>query len=145
MAAPDLYEDGRFRDEQPFHEDERSIGQLFSELAAETRMLIRQEVELAKTEMTEKAARVGKDAGMMGAGGILMYTGALVLLAALVIGLGHLMGYGLAALLVGIVLTGAGAAMAMSARKDLKRASLSPDRTKRTVEETKLWLKEQTR
>lgn len=153
MAAPDLYEQGR----TPLAEahtnvtrsgavdDDRSVGELFSELATETRTLIRQELELAKTEMTEKATRVGKDAALIGAGGIIAWMGAFVLLAAAVIGLGHLVGYGLAALIIGLIVVGVGVAMAMKGKSDLSQASLSPDRTKESVKETKQWLKEQTR
>ncbi|HEU5163558.1 MAG TPA: phage holin family protein [Thermoanaerobaculia bacterium] len=133
MAAPDFYE------------DRRSLGELFSELTSETRTLIRQEIELAKTELTEKATRAGKDAAMMTAGGILVYAGLLVLLGALVIGLGHLIGYGFAALIVGLAVAGAGAGMVLAGKKDLKNASLAPDRTRRSIKETTQWLKEQRR
>jgi hypothetical protein len=37
---------------------DRSIGELFAELASETGLLIRQEVALAKIELTKKANRV---------------------------------------------------------------------------------------
>jgi len=40
---------------------DRSLGELFSELSQETNTLIRQEVNLAKTEMSQKASRVGKE------------------------------------------------------------------------------------
>ncbi|HEY0593007.1 MAG TPA: phage holin family protein [Thermoanaerobaculia bacterium] len=140
MATPD-----RYPVSHEHEADERSIGELLSDLTRETRTLIRQEIELATTELSEKAARKGKDLGMMAAGGFLAYAGALVLLAALVIGLGHLIGYGWAALLVGIVVTGAGAILILGARKDMQKTNLSPDRTKRSIKETKLWLKEQTR
>lgn len=142
MAAPDLYEVGRGGNGRMAHND-TSIGELFSELTSEARTLVRQEIELAKAEMTEKATRVGKDAGMITAGGIIAWMGAFVLLAAAVIGLGHLIGYGLSALIIGVIVTGAGLAIAMKGRNDLKQASLSPDRTKATMKETKLWLKEQ--
>ncbi len=48
--------------------DERTLGELFSELAQETSTLVRQEVNLAKTEMSQKASRVGKDVGFLAAG-----------------------------------------------------------------------------
>ena len=43
--------------------DDRSIGELFAELSRETTALLRQEVQLAKAEMTQKASRVGKNVG----------------------------------------------------------------------------------
>lgn len=49
--------------------DDRSIGELFAELAQESATLVRQEVQLAKTEMSQKASRVGKDVGFLAAGG----------------------------------------------------------------------------
>lgn len=144
MAVHDFYErDSSYGNGRA--SEERSMGELFSELTSEARTLVRQEIELAKTEMTEKATRVGKDAGMITAGGIIAYMGAFVLLAAAVIGLGHLIGYASSALIVGLIVVGVGVALAMKGRSDLKQASLSPDRTKQTVKETKLWLKEQKR
>lgn len=121
-----------------------SLGELFSELTTETRTLLRQELELAKTELTEKASRAGRDAGIMAGGAVVLCMGLLVLAAAAVIGLGHLIGYGLSALIVGIVIAGVGAAMALSAKKDLQKMTLTPEETKKTVKETKLWLKQQT-
>lgn len=125
------------------HAEEHTLGELFSELTAETRTLVRQELELAKTEMSQKAAVVGKDVGLMTAGGLVLYTGLLVLVAAAVIGLGYLIGYALSALIIGIIISGAGAAMALSAKKDLQRTSLAPEETKKTMKETKTWMKAQ--
>jgi hypothetical protein len=56
-------------------QDDRSLGELFSALATDTSTLVRQEVELAKTEMTQKATRVGKDIGFLLAGGAVAYAG----------------------------------------------------------------------
>lgn len=123
--------------------EEHSLGELFSELTTETRTLVRQELELAKTEMSQKAAVVGKDVGLITAGGVILYTGVLVLIAAAVIGLGHLIGYGLSALIIGVVIAGAGAAMALSAKKDLQKTTLAPVETKKTMKETKTWIKAQ--
>lgn len=125
------------------HAEEHTLGELFSELTTETRTLVRQELELAKTEMSQKAATVGKDVGLMTAGGVILYTGLLVLVAAAVIGLGYLIGYALSALIIGVLISGAGAAMALSARKDLQKTSLAPEETKKTMKETKTWIKAQ--
>jgi hypothetical protein len=65
--------------------DDRSLGELFQELSRETSLLIRQEVALAKTEMTEKAQQLGKDAGFLGAGGAIAYAGFIVILGGLAI------------------------------------------------------------
>ena len=47
---------------------DRSIGDLFSELANETALLIRQEIALAKVELTHTATRVGRNVGFLGLG-----------------------------------------------------------------------------
>src|SRR5918998_1553218 len=49
--------------------DDRSLGELFTELAQETSTLVRQEVNLAKTEMSQKASTAGRHAGVLAAGG----------------------------------------------------------------------------
>ena len=55
--------------------DDRSLGELFSELTQETRTLVRQEVDLAKSEMSQKASRLGKDIGFLAAGGLWLMRG----------------------------------------------------------------------
>src|SRR5688572_32520974 len=47
---------------------DRSLGELFSDLSQQTGELIRQEMRLAKAELSEKAADVGRHAMMIGAG-----------------------------------------------------------------------------
>src|ERR687894_566887 len=91
--------------------EDRSLGELFAELARETSTLVRQEVELAKTEMSQKASEVGKDAGLLGAGGAVAYAGFLAIMAALIIGLGQLIPLWLSALVVGLVVGGIGYAL----------------------------------
>jgi len=70
--------------------NDRSIGELFAELAKETGTLVRQEVALARTEMTQKAAEVGRNVGFLAVGGLIVYAGLLAILAAVVIGLASL-------------------------------------------------------
>jgi uncharacterized membrane protein YqjE len=49
----------------------RSTGELLQRLAGETSVLVRQELDLAKAEMTEKGKRAGRGAGMFGAAGVI--------------------------------------------------------------------------
>ena len=49
---------------------ERSIPELMKQLSEETATLVRQEVELAKAELTDKAKRGGLGAGALGAAGL---------------------------------------------------------------------------
>ena len=65
--------------------DDRSLGELFSELAQDTSTLVRKEVQLAKTEMSQKASRVGKDVGFLAVGGAVAYAGLLAVLAGVIV------------------------------------------------------------
>lgn len=126
------------------HGDERSLGDLFAELANETTTLVRQEIQLAKAEMTQKATSAGRDVGMIGAGGALAYAGLLALIAALIIGLGRFMPMWLSALIVGIVVIGIGYALIQRGLTALKHIDPTPQQTIQTLKEDKEWAKEQT-
>lgn len=70
---------------------DRSIGELFSELASETSILIQQEIALAKVELTQKATHVGRSIGYLILGGAVAYAALLALLAAIIIVLANVM------------------------------------------------------
>jgi len=129
----------------PERQEERSIGELFAELARETSTLVRQEVQLAKTEMTQKASQVGKDAGMIGAGGAIAYAGLLAIIAGIIFGLGELIPLWVAALLVGVVVGGIGYFIIQRGVGALKRADLTPRETINSLKEDTEWAKDQTR
>jgi hypothetical protein len=126
-------------------QDEKSLGQLIGDLAGETRTLVRQEIDLAKTEMTEKAAFVGKNAGAAATGGMVVLMGALPIIAGIVIALGHQIGYATAAFIVGVALVAIGAFMTLKALKALKSEPLAPVKTKTQLKETTQWAREQIR
>lgn len=123
--------------------EERSLGDLFSELAAETGTLIRQEVALAQAELTAKAAKVGKNVGFLAVGGAIAYAALLSILAGIVIGLSYLMPAWLAALLVGVAVGIAAFVLISSALKALKETSLKPAETVESIKEDAQWLKNQ--
>jgi hypothetical protein len=123
--------------------EERSLGQLFAELTEESRTLVRQEIQLAKAELSEKVAGVGTDIGSMVGGVAVLYAGFLVLLAALVIGLAHVIGAGWAALLVAVVALAAGGWLVSRGLNDIRSRNLKPEKTVASLKETKQWAKEQ--
>jgi tetrahydromethanopterin S-methyltransferase subunit G len=124
--------------------EERSLGELFAELSQETSTLVRQEVALAKAEMSQQASRVGKDIGFLAVGGAILYAGFLVILAAVTIILAEFMPWWLSTLLVGIVVAGVGFGLVQKGRKDLKQTNLVPQQTIETLKEDKEWAKQQT-
>ena len=126
-------------------QDNRSLGELFSALAADTGTLVRQEVELAKTEMTQKATRVGKDIGFLLAGGAVAYAGFLAILAAIAIGLGQLgLPWWVATLLVGLVVAGIGGFLVLRGISALRQETPLPQQTIDTLKEDAEWAKAQT-
>ncbi len=125
--------------------DDRTLGELFSELAQETSTLVRQEVNLAKTEMSQKASRVGKDVGFLAAGGVVAYAGLLAILAAVIVVLDTFLPLWLAALLVGLVVVAVGYSLIKKGLDALKREDLAPRQTMETLKEDGQWIKDQTR
>ncbi len=126
-------------------QDNRSLGELFGDLAQNTGTLVRQEVELAKTEMTQKATRVGKDIGFLLAGGAVAYAGFLAILAAIAIGLGQLgVPWWIAALLVGLVVAGVGGFLVMRGLSALRQETAVPQQTIETLKEDAEWAKAKT-
>ncbi len=123
--------------------DERSLGDLFSELANETSLLIRQEVALAQVEVTEKAGKVGKNVGYLAVGGAVGYAALLAVLAAAIIGLGNFIPLWLSALIVGAVVGIIAYFMVSSALTALKNTDLKPKQTVETLKEDAQWLKRQ--
>jgi hypothetical protein len=124
--------------------DERSLADLFTELARETSTLVRQEVQLAKAELTQSATEAGRAVAFLLVGGAVAYAGVLFLLLAVVYGLieAGLDGW-LAAGLVGLIVVVIGAVLVMRARASLSAASLAPRRTVESLKEDTEWAKEQ--
>lgn len=126
--------------------DERSLGELFGDLAKETSDLVRQEVQLAKTEMTQKVSAVGKDAGMIAAGGFVAYAGLLALIATVIIALGQLgVPWWLSALIVGVVVAAVGYFLIQKGINAIKRTNMAPKQTIQTLKEDRQWASEQMR
>lgn len=121
-------------------QDDRSLGELFSELSRETGLLVRKEVELATTELTAKAKVAGTHAATIAAGGALAHAGLLVFLAALVIGLAQLgLEPWLSALIIAVLTIGVGYFLVNTGLKNLRRTSIAPTQTIETLKETSTW------
>jgi hypothetical protein len=120
--------------------DDRSLGELFTELSRETAQLVRKEVQLATAEMTSKARTAATGAGIAAAGGALVHAGLLVLLAAIVIGLAEIgVAPWLSALLVAIVTMVAGYVLVNKGLVQVKRTGIAPTQTIETLKETATW------
>jgi uncharacterized membrane protein YqjE len=122
---------------------DRSIGELFSELANETGLLIRQEIALAKVELTEKASRVGLNVGFLVLGGAIAYAALLAFLAALIMLLANVMPWWAAALVVAVLVGIVAAVLISKALTALKKTDLAPRQTVETLKEDAQWAKQQ--
>jgi hypothetical protein len=125
--------------------DERSIGELLSQLANDTTKLLRQEVRLAKVELGQKAADAGKRVGLIAVGGAVAYAGVLAIVAALIVLLADFIALWLAALVIGVALAGIGYVLIQQQLAALKQLDPSPRATVETLKEDKEWVKEQMR
>jgi hypothetical protein len=126
--------------------DNRSLGELLSDLSRETATLIRQEVTLARSELTYSVARVGRHAALIIGGGAIAYAGVLAIVAALVLALIRL---GItpwaAALVGGIAVLTLGYLLAQRGLTALRRDQLTPAQTVETMRENAAWAKNQLR
>lgn len=123
--------------------EDRTLGDLFTDLTRDFRTLVRQEIDLAKTESTEKAKKAGKHVAFIGAGGFVAYAGFIAIVFAVAYLLGEVMPLWLSTLLVGAAVTLAGYMLIQSGLKGLKHTDFSLKRTAETLKEDKQWLKEE--
>jgi hypothetical protein len=123
---------------------ETSIGQLIGDISDDLSTLFRQEVELAKAEVRQEAAKAGKAAGMLGAAGFAGYMTVLLLSFAVVYGLSNVIDAGWAALIVAVVWAIAGGVLYANGRRKLRAVDPVPHRTVETVKEDVQWLKNPT-
>ena len=119
---------------------EPTLGELFHDLTKESRLLLRQEVQLAKAELKESATRMGRGAGFIGAAGVLAGVAGLSLTAAIVAILATFMAVWLAALIVGVVLGGIAFVLASTGLSMIKHTEVAPRETIETVREDVVWL-----
>jgi uncharacterized membrane protein YqjE len=107
----------------PRTDDDRSVGELVNRLSQQTSTLIRQELQLAQTELQEKGKRVGIGAGMFGGAGLVALYGVGALVAAAIIGIGTLLDPWIAAVIVGVVLLAVAGILALLGRKQVERGT----------------------
>ena len=137
MAAPDT-------SSQDLHD--QSIPDLLKRLSEETTTLVRQEIELAKAEATEKGKKAGVGAGLVGGGGIVALLAAGALTAAIIMALDQAMAGWLAALIVALVYGAVAGVLALQGKEKLQEAGPPvPEQTIETVKEDARWAKTQAR
>ncbi len=116
--------------------EDSSLGDLLGQLAEKIATLVRQEMALARAEVSQKATRFGRDAGYVAAGGLVAYAGFLAIVAAVIVGLATAgLPWWLSALLVGVVVAVVGYLILRSGLDGLKKSDLTPTQTMETLRE----------
>lgn len=123
--------------------ENKPLGELFADLAGEVSNLVRQEVALAKAEVSQKAKFVGKNVGYLVIGGAVAYAAMLAILAAIAMLLARVMPDWGATLLVGVVVGCVGWMLIGKARSALQETELTPQQTVETLKEDAAWVKQQ--
>ena len=123
----------------PQAKQDRSLGELLGELTHEITTLVRQEITLARVEMSDKAANIGKQLGLLAIGGALAYSGVLAVVAALVIILAMVVGvsWWASALIVGVVVAAIGGILVKKGLDAIRHQDLVPRQTLETLKEIK--------
>jgi uncharacterized membrane protein YqjE len=115
---------------------ERSTAELLKQLSDQTATLVRQELELAKVELTAKGKQAGVGAGMFGAAGMVGLYALGALTAAIILALSLAVAGWLAALIVAVVYGAIAGALALSGRTRVARGvPPTPEQTVETVKE----------
>jgi MFS family permease len=122
--------------------NDASTADLIKQLSEQTSRLVRQEMELARTELTIKGKRAGAGAGMFGAAGVIgLYAGG-ALIAAIIGALSLAMDVWLAALIVAVVLGAVAAVIALAGKKKVQEALPPvPEDSVESVKEDVQWTK----
>ena len=119
------------------------LGDLLGDLATSMSNLVRQEVALAKVEITQKATYVGRNVGYLVIGGAVAYAALLAILAAVIMLLAKVMPHWGSALIVGAVVGAIGWMLIGKAMAALQQTDLTPRETVETLKEDATWMKQQ--
>jgi uncharacterized membrane protein YqjE len=122
---------------------DHGTGELIKDLSGQVSRLVRQEVELAKLEMTEKGKKLGVGAGMLAGAAVAMLLMLASLTAFLIIVLALAMPWWAAALIVAAVWGVIAAVLALRGRDKVREMGKPvPEQSIETVKEDVQWLKE---
>jgi uncharacterized membrane protein YqjE len=147
MSTADQLHEGRVgatgQTREELHEE--SFGELLSGLASDMSTLIKQEVELAKVEVSAKAKKAGKGVGLLAGAGVAGLLVLMTLTALLVVALDAALELWLAILLVLLLWAVVAGVLALAGRSALRQAAPPvPEQTVDTVKEDVRWAKHPT-
>lgn len=127
----------------PGSTDGRSLGDIVRDVASDLSTLVRQELDLAKTEVKEEAARAGKGAGLLGGAGVAAHLVLLFLSLALMYLLDNWMPIEVSALITAILWLIVAVVLGMAGKKALQSANPQLPETQRSLKEDAEWARQQ--
>jgi uncharacterized membrane protein YqjE len=133
----------RMNEQRSTNLENKPLGDLFGDLASEMSNLVRQEVALARVEISQKAKYAGRNIGYLVVGGAVAYAALLAVLAAVIMLLDKVMPAWGAALLVGVVVAAIGWLLVGKAMSALQQMEVTPRETVETLKEDAAWMKQQ--
>jgi hypothetical protein len=123
--------------------DQASIAELMRQLSDQSSKLARQEVELAKAELTEKGRSLGIGLGEFGAAGLVGVLALGALTAALILALSEAVDGWLAALVVTVVYLAVAGVLALAGKRRAEEATpAAPERATASVKQDVAAIKE---
>jgi hypothetical protein len=121
----------------------RSLGEIVGDITQDMSTLIRQEMDLATSEMKREFTKLGKGAGMFGGAGVAGLLTLIFLSLALTYLLDNWIPVELAALIVALIWGAVAAVLALRGRKEIKNANPDLPVTQQTLKEDAQWAKTQ--
>jgi Flp pilus assembly protein TadB len=123
--------------------DDRSLGDLVGELTRDLGQLMRQEVQLAKTELKEEASKAGHAAGRLTAAAVLGHLCALLAALAVAWAIGEAIPVWAGLAIVAAVLGVVAFVLYSRGRTEMQQIQPLPQQTFETLEEDARWAKAQ--
>jgi hypothetical protein len=125
---------------------EPGLMELVRSLADDLGTLVRQEIELARMEVTRTVRQTVADGVWMATGVAVAAVGALCLVLAMALGLGALLGsYWLGTLITGLALVLVGGAFLLKGLRNLRKREFLPIRTTESLREDARWARDEAR
>ena len=110
----------------PGSQETRSIGEILGDVSKDVSTLMRQEVTLAKAELTQSATNAGKGVGMFAGAAVGGFLFLLFLSTALMWALGGKIGYGWSSLIVAVLWAIIAVILALVGKKELQKVKGVP-------------------
>jgi Na+-transporting NADH:ubiquinone oxidoreductase subunit NqrB len=125
--------------------EERSAASVLQNIVKDLRDIVRSEIQLAKTEMSEKATKAGQGAGMLGTASVLGLLAAAALVTTCIAAWAIVIPVWAGALIMAFILGVAGTIAYSRGRNKLKQVHPVPEQTARTIREDVEWAKQRTK